>query len=161
VVRFEFRSGPFSTDKKVTVVKSYFYTVAEMHDVHLPFSTDRDSARLAISAAQESPWGLPRPWGFSFIPLIYGVLSPLGTTMISAPPQDDSAPRVQRGFSLVQRGFSLRVSPPTLAGMVGTLWPRIHAVLFAYCRLITGFVLAFPGPWRAHPRAVSEYSPEG
>src|SRR5215469_4247701 len=44
-------------DKKVTVVESCFYTVAEMHDVDLPFLTDRDSARLAISAAQESPWG--------------------------------------------------------------------------------------------------------
>jgi hypothetical protein len=55
MVRFEISKWPFSTDKKVTVVKSCFYTVAEMHDVDLSFATDRDSARLAISAAQESP----------------------------------------------------------------------------------------------------------
>jgi len=35
MVRFEISKWPFSTDKKVTVVKSCFYTVAEMHDVDL------------------------------------------------------------------------------------------------------------------------------
>jgi hypothetical protein len=70
MVRFEFRSGRFSTDKKVTVVKSCFYTVAEMHDVDLSFSTDRDSARLAINAAQESPWGPITALGVFLMPLI-------------------------------------------------------------------------------------------
>jgi hypothetical protein len=57
-------------DKKVTVVESCFYTVAEMHDVDLPFLTDRDSARLAISAAQESPWGPITALGVFLLPLI-------------------------------------------------------------------------------------------
>jgi hypothetical protein len=34
---FESRTAPFSTGKKVTVVKSCFYIVAEMHDVDLSF----------------------------------------------------------------------------------------------------------------------------
>jgi hypothetical protein len=70
MVRFEISKWPFSTDKKVTVVKPCFYTVAEMHDVDLSFSTDRDSARLAISAAQESPWGPITALGAFLTPLI-------------------------------------------------------------------------------------------
>src|SRR5215470_7762896 len=88
------------------------------------------------------------PGGFPYTAYL-GRLVP-ARTMISAPPQDDPASRVQRGFSLVQRHFSLRVSPDTNRDG-RTLWPRIHAVLFAYCGLITGFVLAFSGPWLAHP----------
>jgi hypothetical protein len=44
-----------SIDKNVTVVESWFYTAAETTD-YGSVSTDRDSARLAINAAQESPW---------------------------------------------------------------------------------------------------------
>ena len=48
-------TGPFN-DKNVTVVESWFYTAAETTD-YGSVSTDRDSARVAIDAAQESPWG--------------------------------------------------------------------------------------------------------
>ena len=103
-----------------------------MHDVELPFSTDRDSARLAINAAQESPSGpITALGGFPYT-AYQGVLSPLGTTMISVPPQDHSAPPAEL-FSCPAGLFS-ESEPPTLAGRVGTLWPRIHAVLFAWCR---------------------------
>ena len=43
-------------DKNVTIVESWFYTAAEPTD-YGSVSTDRDSARLAINAAQESPLG--------------------------------------------------------------------------------------------------------
>src|SRR5262249_45856685 len=160
MVRFEFRSGRFSTDKKVTVVKSCFYTVAEMHDVDLSFSTDRDSARLAIKAAQESPWGLSRPWGFSLYRSSRRLVPARHNYDIGATAGSLSSARPAGLFSCPAGLFS-ESEPSTLAGRVGTLWPRIHAVLFAYCRLITGFVLAFAGSWLADPQASSEYSPEG
>src|SRR5262245_56813485 len=48
--------GGLSIDKNVTVVESWFYTAAESTD-YGSVSTDRDSARLAINAAQEKPLG--------------------------------------------------------------------------------------------------------
>jgi hypothetical protein len=54
-------------DKNVTVVESWFYTAAETTD-YGSVSTDRDSASLAINAAQESPWGRSKrgPGAFPF-----------------------------------------------------------------------------------------------
>src|SRR5262249_31703923 len=149
----------WQSTKKVTVVESCFYTFAEMHDVDLPFLMDRDSADLRSALHKKAPGDLSRPWGFSFYRLSKAVLSPLGTTIISA-----HRPMTQFRASsgaFLQRGFIFESEPLTLAGRVGTLWPRIHAVLFAYCRLITGFVLAFAGSWLADPQASSEYSAEG
>jgi hypothetical protein len=48
--------GGLSIDKNVTVVESWFYTAAETTD-YGSVSTDRDSARLAINAAQGKPLG--------------------------------------------------------------------------------------------------------
>src|SRR5262249_54957831 len=50
----QLRAQGLSIDKNVTVVESWFYTAAETTD-YGSVSTDRDSARLAISAARESP----------------------------------------------------------------------------------------------------------
>jgi hypothetical protein len=49
-------SDGLSIDKNVTVVESWFYTAAETTD-YGSVSTDRDSARLAINAAQGKPLG--------------------------------------------------------------------------------------------------------
>src|SRR5262249_1042168 len=59
--------GGLSIDKNVTVVEFWFYTAAETTD-YGSVSTDRDSARLAINAAQESPWGRSKrgPGAFPF-----------------------------------------------------------------------------------------------
>ena len=63
----QLRAQGLSIDKNVTVVESWFYTAAETTD-YGSVSTDRDSARLAINAAQESPWGRSKrgPGAFPF-----------------------------------------------------------------------------------------------
>jgi len=82
------------------------------------------------------------------------------------PPQDHSAPRVQRGFSLVQRGFSLvqrgfslKVSPRTSREGRDPVAENTRGALCLPPNY--RFVLAFAGSWLADPQASSEYSPEG
>src|SRR5262245_31954228 len=156
VIRFEFRSGPFSTDKKVTVVKSCFYTVGEVHDVGLSL-TNRDPARLAISAAQESPWAP------STAPVVFRVggckRSRFARLVINAAQEKPRVIYPSPGvFVVMPHVFGSPRTLPAFSVRSFISQSRIHA---AYCRLIAGFVLAFPGPWLAHPRASSEYSPEG